>query len=569
MQYFANIFERTALLAPQGMMYIVLPPLVTRAAIQSLLQYMYSGETIVPADLLDDVMLCGQLLRVHGFCTRKSTGLQTQKAQPSLTSIPLVSVTKNLTLNHTLETLEEMQQVAPACEAPVPMETDQQQRPQQRTPVHDYRSGPDRQMLVAAPTVPTAPIAPAAPIAPTAPVAPIVPTAPAAPAIERPSSALAREREQAEKQLELERAREREREEERKRERQLELEKEKEREKEREREEMERERKEKERERAEKERERVEREREREEKKREREEKERERVEKEREEKERERERQRQWEKDRERQRLRELELDRARELERDRQRQMDRERLRALGLERVRVNNLDELARAPSRILAEPDVAVLGANGRASDEDDDEDEEIRNIKTENTAATEEEEDAEDSRDSRSPTPQPIVLRPKNKPKLPLTDDMRTIDGLTSDESALEIVTNGPESSPFSSRAQNSPKSIRSSPRLESIIESDNEDLSLPNSSELPGLASARPDDDRLDEPHSVSAPDDHLVYSPLGCQLCSDTFTTPGDWVQHVYGHCGEDQSQWKRRRLSVSVGHIRLSDPPSKDWC
>lgn len=28
------------------------------------------------------------------------------------------------------------------------------------------------------------------------------------------------------------------------------------------------------------------------------------------------------------------------------------------------------------------------------------------------------------------------------------------------------------------------------------------------------------------------------MVYSPLTCELCSETFTIPGDWVRHIESH-------------------------------
>ncbi|XP_058065971.1 uncharacterized protein LOC131215597 [Anopheles bellator] len=129
--YFATIFERTAHMAPQSMMYIVLPPLVTRSAVQSLLHYMYSGEAIVPTDSLGDVMLSGELLRVHGFCKSKPPGMLSQKAPPSLTSVPLMSVTRNMTLNHTVQ--EEIRPSTIPFGAPV-IEQAEPERQQQQLP---------------------------------------------------------------------------------------------------------------------------------------------------------------------------------------------------------------------------------------------------------------------------------------------------------------------------------------------------------------------------------------------------------------------------------------------------
>ncbi|XP_035914495.1 protein tramtrack, beta isoform-like [Anopheles stephensi] len=39
-------------------------------------------------------------------------------------------------------------------------------------------------------------------------------------------------------------------------------------------------------------------------------------------------------------------------------------------------------------------------------------------------------------------------------------------------------------------------------------------------------------------------------TYSPLTCELCSETFTIPGDWVRHIEGHSDTSQTLPKRRR-------------------
>lgn len=44
-------------------------------------------------------------------------------------------------------------------------------------------------------------------------------------------------------------------------------------------------------------------------------------------------------------------------------------------------------------------------------------------------------------------------------------------------------------------------------------------------------------------------------IYSPLTCELCSETFTVPAEWVRHIEGHAEATQNiPKKRRRLDVS---------------
>lgn len=44
-------------------------------------------------------------------------------------------------------------------------------------------------------------------------------------------------------------------------------------------------------------------------------------------------------------------------------------------------------------------------------------------------------------------------------------------------------------------------------------------------------------------------------IYSPLTCELCSETFTVPAEWVRHIEGHAEATHNiPKKRRRLDVS---------------
>lgn len=50
-QFFAQVFD-TNPSPPNSMVYIVLPPEISRRSIQILIQYMYSGEATVSNDIL-------------------------------------------------------------------------------------------------------------------------------------------------------------------------------------------------------------------------------------------------------------------------------------------------------------------------------------------------------------------------------------------------------------------------------------------------------------------------------------------------------------------------------------
>ncbi|XP_058120462.1 myoneurin-like [Anopheles ziemanni] len=98
-------------------------------------------------------------------------------------------------------------------------------------------------------------------------------------------------------------------------------------------------------------------------------------------------------------------------------------------------------------------------------------------------------------------------------------------------------------------------------------------ELVLPESSEAPGKTdeAAKRNGDQLDSRTEVKSegcddvPTDNaesswiqspspstepLTYSPLTCELCSETFTIPGEWVRHIEGHSETAQNRPKRRR-------------------
>lgn len=76
--YFANIFDKTTI-PPNAITYIVLPPDLTYGSIQVLLQYMYTGESIVSNGILDEVFHGGEILKIRGLWgtdVRKPSGAE-------------------------------------------------------------------------------------------------------------------------------------------------------------------------------------------------------------------------------------------------------------------------------------------------------------------------------------------------------------------------------------------------------------------------------------------------------------------------------------------------------------
>uniref|UniRef100_A0A8D8BKS6 Zinc finger protein 569 n=1 Tax=Culex pipiens TaxID=7175 RepID=A0A8D8BKS6_CULPI len=71
--YFANIFDKN-ITPPHAMTYIVLPPELTRRAIQTLIQYMYTGESTVSADILNEVLRGGEILKIRGLWRNQGAG---------------------------------------------------------------------------------------------------------------------------------------------------------------------------------------------------------------------------------------------------------------------------------------------------------------------------------------------------------------------------------------------------------------------------------------------------------------------------------------------------------------
>lgn len=77
------------------MVYIVLPPELSRRSIQTLVQYMYSGEATVSNDILNEVLRGGEMLKIRGLWRNNPSGeppnaipLSQQPDAPSV-SLPL------------------------------------------------------------------------------------------------------------------------------------------------------------------------------------------------------------------------------------------------------------------------------------------------------------------------------------------------------------------------------------------------------------------------------------------------------------------------------------------------
>lgn len=52
----------------------------------------------------------------------------------------------------------------------------------------------------------------------------------------------------------------------------------------------------------------------------------------------------------------------------------------------------------------------------------------------------------------------------------------------------------------------------------------------------------------------------EQMIYSPLTCELCSETFTVPAEWVRHIESHAESTHCHVpkKRKRLDISVSFV-----------
>ncbi|XP_055318508.1 broad-complex core protein isoform X2 [Sitodiplosis mosellana] len=80
--FFAQVFDLNPA-PPNSMVYIVLPPEISRRSIQILIQYMYSGEATVSNDILNEVLHGGELLKIRGLCRNKQAQQPTSSLNES------------------------------------------------------------------------------------------------------------------------------------------------------------------------------------------------------------------------------------------------------------------------------------------------------------------------------------------------------------------------------------------------------------------------------------------------------------------------------------------------------
>jgi hypothetical protein len=65
-----------------GMMFIVLPPDLSRRAVATLIQYMYTGEATVANDILNEVLKGGEILKIRGLCKVHTGGTEAFNSKP-------------------------------------------------------------------------------------------------------------------------------------------------------------------------------------------------------------------------------------------------------------------------------------------------------------------------------------------------------------------------------------------------------------------------------------------------------------------------------------------------------
>lgn len=70
--YFSSIFDNNPL-PINTMIYIFLPSELSRRAMSTLIQYMYTGEATVANDILNEVLKGGELLKIRGLCKVNTT----------------------------------------------------------------------------------------------------------------------------------------------------------------------------------------------------------------------------------------------------------------------------------------------------------------------------------------------------------------------------------------------------------------------------------------------------------------------------------------------------------------
>ena len=71
-----------------AMLYIILPPELSRRAVATLIQYMYSGEATVANDILNEVLKGGEVLKIRGLCKVHTGASEAYTSKPSLIDPP-------------------------------------------------------------------------------------------------------------------------------------------------------------------------------------------------------------------------------------------------------------------------------------------------------------------------------------------------------------------------------------------------------------------------------------------------------------------------------------------------
>lgn len=53
-----------------------------------------------------------------------------------------------------------------------------------------------------------------------------------------------------------------------------------------------------------------------------------------------------------------------------------------------------------------------------------------------------------------------------------------------------------------------------------------------------------------------VHSADEEEEYSPLTCDMCSQTFNRPSDWVRHIeFTHADMTENRRKKRKVRINI--------------
>lgn len=84
--YFANVFENLTTHRLHAAV-VMIPPIVSESTMNLLLHYIYTGEVIIPQDLIGELFKAGKILQIKGFMTTSPPG-----SKPFTTECPLKPV---------------------------------------------------------------------------------------------------------------------------------------------------------------------------------------------------------------------------------------------------------------------------------------------------------------------------------------------------------------------------------------------------------------------------------------------------------------------------------------------